>query len=168
MLAAIVLRALQLIVSGVVLGLSIYLAHNYGYGHAVAQIRYGAFCGAFGLLVSFFGIAATFLDVLQGMVMSMIDALAALLILAGGITFAVSAQIGSCSDQYYVASRQIFRVGLYYHQSMKASQYLKLLESRCRMVQADTTFLWILFACFVATAVLGLAGGRSKGRGSFV
>ncbi|RDW89628.1 hypothetical protein BP6252_01660 [Coleophoma cylindrospora] len=85
MVATIILRALQLIFSGVVLGLSVYLAHNYGYGHAVAQLRYGAFCGALGLLVSFVGIAAAFLDVLQGMVMSVVDALAALLLLAGGI-----------------------------------------------------------------------------------
>jgi hypothetical protein len=52
---------------------------------APALIDYGAFCGGAGLVIAVFGVAATFIESLQGIVIMALDGLATFFLLAGGI-----------------------------------------------------------------------------------
>ncbi|KAL3425712.1 hypothetical protein PVAG01_02503 [Phlyctema vagabunda] len=178
MVVTVVLRVLQLVFAAVVLALSVVLINEHGTGKSPTQLPYGAFCGGLGLFVGAIGLAAVFFDKLQGIIMAAVDALATLFVLAGGITYAVSARVGSCSNARYIANsnyrvKPIFSTGLkpeYFDkdQNLRQGRLGDDLWSRCLMVQVETAFLWFLFACLAATAVLGLMT-RSKSRGaSFV
>ena len=67
------------------LGLSISLARGQVVGSAPATTGYAAFTGGFGLLASLIGIASVFVSALDGLVTWVVDGLASLLFLAGGI-----------------------------------------------------------------------------------
>lgn len=84
-----VLRAFQLLFAVVVLGLSISLIKGQKVGAAPTRQGYSAFAGAFGLVVSLFGITAIFVDSLAslfgGLATQALDGLAFLALLAGGV-----------------------------------------------------------------------------------
>lgn len=69
---------------------------------------------------------------------------------------AATIKVGSCTNFFYLARNgksfapgedQLIRLG-------SEQKILDNLSFRCRMTQADVAILWLLFATFVATAVL--------------
>jgi len=69
----------------VVFGLSVWLITDFGPGHNPSIIDYAAFCGAAAIITAAVGIAATFIESLEGIVTLALDALAVLFLLAAGI-----------------------------------------------------------------------------------
>ena len=75
----------QIIFSAITLALAAVLLAQYGPGHAPSLFSYGAFCGAASILISFVGVAACFVDKLQGILMLALDGLATFFLFAGGL-----------------------------------------------------------------------------------
>jgi len=71
--------------AAVVLALSVVLIKGYGPGHSWSLISYGAFCGGAAILIAAIGVAACFVEALQGIIMLVLDGIATFFLLAGGI-----------------------------------------------------------------------------------
>jgi len=85
MLTNLLARAGQLIFGAVVLGLSITAVKWQMYGAAPAVSGYNAFVGAFGMLAALIGTAVIWIDAVPDLIMAIVDGLASVLFLAGGI-----------------------------------------------------------------------------------
>lgn len=85
MLASLITRALQLLCAIAVLALSIRAAKWQRYESAPATTAYAAFAVGFAVLISLVGIASIWISEIPALIMSMVDALASVLLLAGGI-----------------------------------------------------------------------------------
>lgn len=77
-----------------VLGLSVTLAKQQGYGHPPSETAFGSFVGAFSIIVSAIGLASLWINQIPTVGIMAVDALAALFNLAGGI---VSPCIRECT-----------------------------------------------------------------------
>lgn len=68
-------------------GLSLSLVTSFGPppGHVPALLGYGAFCGGATILVALIGLAATFVESLEGVIILALDGVATFFLLAGGI-----------------------------------------------------------------------------------
>jgi hypothetical protein len=96
------------------------------------------------------------------LIISALDGLSILLILAGGITFAATLGVHNCSDLYYTAQNTIITGSGDYQ-----DQPLPDFEGRCHQAQAATAFLFFAVACFAGTAVLGVLR-KDGAKGSIV
>jgi hypothetical protein len=85
MLATLITRILQLIFAIIVLGLSVRAANWQEIGSIPTTTAYCAFAGAFAMLISIIGLAAIWLTAIPKMIMSGLDGLASIILLAGGI-----------------------------------------------------------------------------------
>ena len=85
MLANLIPRGFQIVFGAVVLGLSVTAIEWQWWGTAPATSSYSAFAGAFGIFAGLVGIAAAFFEVIPQLIMGAVDALSALLLLAGGV-----------------------------------------------------------------------------------
>lgn len=85
MLATLITRGFQALFAVVVLGVSIHAVRWQEHGSAPAVTSYSAFAGAFGLLTALIGIASIWISVIPALIMAAVDALASLILLAGGI-----------------------------------------------------------------------------------
>lgn len=86
------IRAFQIIFAAVVLGLAVALLKQQVDGTtAPAILGYAAFTGGIALLAGLIGIASIWVEMLQGLIMGIVDALIAVLCLAGGIVRFISA-----------------------------------------------------------------------------
>jgi hypothetical protein len=85
MLATLITRIFQLIFAIIVLALSVRAANWQQIGSVPTTTAYCAFAGAFALLVTIVGFAAMWFTAIPNMIMSGLDGLTALLLLAGGI-----------------------------------------------------------------------------------
>jgi hypothetical protein len=112
---------------------------------------------------------ALFVDSLAGLITAALDALSVLLTLAGGITFAATLGIHSCSDPFYTGVNVILRGNGDFngHPIPNLEFSLGDLEGRCHQAQATTAFLFFAFACFAATAALSVLR-RDGAKGSIV
>lgn len=79
------LNLFQIIFSAITLGLAAVLISKYGPGSAPALYSYGAFCGGASILFALVGVAACFVEKLQGLIMLALDGLTTIFLLAGGI-----------------------------------------------------------------------------------
>ncbi|KAH7321730.1 marvel domain-containing protein [Rhexocercosporidium sp. MPI-PUGE-AT-0058] len=171
MIITLAARAFQLALAAVVLALAVVLINGYGPGSGPALIGYGAFCGGAGIVVAAIGVAAVFFDRLQGVIMLALDAFAAFFLLAGGLAFAIKTKVGDCTKEDYLNKHiSLFTPSirkLYGNATGKkwAKKFVEDTENRCRIIQADTALVWILFACFLITAALSFVNGRSTKRG---
>lgn len=68
-----------------VLGLSAYLEETYGPGHPNPLLGYTTFCGAASIFAAIIGLCAGFLNRLDSIKTLVLDSIACLLLLAGGI-----------------------------------------------------------------------------------
>jgi len=162
-------RIAQLLFGAVSLALSAVLIAQYGPGgHAPSLYDYGAFCGGAAIVIALVGIAASFNDGLQGAVMLVIDGLAILLLLAGGIAFAAKLKVGSCNDILYFLESDVFLPSLQKLEGLSDKDTINVIQGRCRMAQADTAFLWLTFACAVGAALLSNRSSKSGHSGSIV
>lgn len=85
MIVTLVIRFSQIVFGAIALGLSITAIKWQWTGTAPATTSYSAFAGAFGMLTAVIGTVAVFLDAIPGIIMAMVDGLASLIFLAGGI-----------------------------------------------------------------------------------
>lgn len=69
----------------IVLGLSIHASQWQNIGSVPATTSYSAFAGGFAVFVSLVGIVAIWMSAIPSLIMSVIDALASVLLLAGGV-----------------------------------------------------------------------------------
>lgn len=85
MIATLATRLLQLMFAVIVLGLSIHASQWQNIGSVPATTSYSAFAGAFAVFVSLVGIVAIWMSAIPSLIMSAVDALASVLLLAGGV-----------------------------------------------------------------------------------
>jgi hypothetical protein len=94
---SIVLRALQFLLGVVVLGLAATLYRAQVYGSAPTTTTYSIVTGCFAAFAALVGAVALFVESLPGIISLGVDAVAGLLLLAGGIVSAVSCVAWSIS-----------------------------------------------------------------------
>jgi hypothetical protein len=85
MLATLITRIFQLIFAIIILGLSIHAAQWQWVGKVPTTTAFSAFAGAFAVLVSLVGIASIWLFAVPKLIMSGLDGLTSVLLLAGGM-----------------------------------------------------------------------------------
>lgn len=85
---SVVLRVIQFIFAAIVLGLSIAAVRWQHFGSVPATNGYSAFTGAFGAVAGLMGLAAIWISPLGGFLMAIVDFLATVFFLAGGIVSA--------------------------------------------------------------------------------
>ena len=85
MFISLIIRPLQLISAAIVLALSIGAAKWQIFETVPAITTYAAFAGGFTLLISLIGIAFIWVSAIPALIMSMVDILASVLLLAGGV-----------------------------------------------------------------------------------
>ncbi|TAQ90397.1 hypothetical protein B7494_g1226 [Chlorociboria aeruginascens] len=173
MIITLALRIFQIVFATVLLGLSAALIKDFGPGHGPSLIDYGAFCGAAAIVFALTGVAAIFVEALQGIVQLALDGLATFFLLAGGIAYAATLKVGSCTNGQYLYDHAKMILPSHdkiYHGSNKqqVSEALSDVEGRCKELQASTAFLWFTFACFAGTIVTGFLGGKGRGSSSIV
>ncbi|KAI9646718.1 hypothetical protein NHQ30_004715 [Ciborinia camelliae] len=168
MIVTLALRVLQLLFAVVVLALSVILTKGYGPGTSWSLISYGSFCGGAALIFAAIGVAACFVEALQGIIMLALDGIASFFLLAGGIAYAATIKVGSCSDLNYIEDHKnpFFPGGhkFYYDNTEKA--VLDDLKTRCQETQASTAFIWFTAACFIGTIVIHFLGHKRGGGAS--
>jgi len=172
------LRFFQILFSVVVLGLSITLAKGQNLGSVPATTGYAAFAGGFGILAGLIGIAALFVDMLNGIISWAVDALAALILLAGGISFSIGLKGTNCSRYETFYSNRLLTCGstgkagtdnFYAFCDAKDKKELQIaITGRCKEATADDAFLYMGFVVTLAVLVASFMFGRRKGGGSYV
>lgn len=85
MLATLGTRACQILFTTIVLGISISAARWQVYGSVPATTSYDAFAGALGLLNALIGLAGIWVSAIPELIMSAVDTITSVLLLAGGI-----------------------------------------------------------------------------------
>ncbi|PMD43660.1 hypothetical protein L207DRAFT_564297 [Hyaloscypha variabilis F] len=170
MIVTLIARVAQLLFAAVILALSVVMINGYGPGHAPSLLDYGAFCGAAGLIFAVAGIGAIFIEALQGIIILALDGIACFFLLAGAAAFAAEVKTGDCTDVYYLAGSiwKVIQVSQYKNYNDDVNAATNDIISRCRMAQADTAFLWILFIFYLLTVGLTFMSRSSKRGGALV
>jgi len=114
-----------------------------------SEVNYTIFVSVFSMLSLIFLIAATFKPMGSNLIQAGLDGLNALLALCGGIAMAAALKVHSCGNEKYILSNRITNGS---HNPSK----------RCHEAQAVTAFLWFLFACYAASAVLSMFSSGSS------
>nr|POE49151.1 hypothetical protein CFP56_32301 [Quercus suber] len=177
MIATLITRIFQIIFGIIVLALSIDAIKWQVYGSAPATTGYGAFTGAFCILIGLIGCVAIFVEALPGLIVAAADGLAAILLLAGGIAFAVQIRGVNCGK----SDEDVLSMGLNFlmnggcrgkgddetcgfaADADSTADALSTLLSHCHTVEADTAFLFLGFVACIGAAVLCLMAGRRGG-----
>ena len=166
------LISLQLLFSVVVLGLSVSLAKGQGIGKAPAETGYAAFTGAFGIIAALVGIVALFVDSLDGVITWLIDGVASLALLVGGIVRAFKLPNYTCLANSLTQSLLVYAVTLKGVTAVTPGQPSRInssmgmwsdnkgdticywdkshLHSRCVSAEADTAFMFLAFIACIA------------------
>ncbi|KAK4449961.1 marvel domain-containing protein [Podospora aff. communis PSN243] len=93
---AIGLRVLQFIFGVAVLGLSVALVKAHVYGSAPTTTKYSSFTGGFAVFAALAGAVGLFIEAIPDLVNIALDGLSSILLLAGGIAWAVGYQGMQC------------------------------------------------------------------------
>ncbi|KAJ5551243.1 hypothetical protein N7535_000814 [Penicillium sp. DV-2018c] len=148
-----VIRVFQLIFTIVVLAVSVKLAKGQEIGSVPAETGYAAFTGAIGILAGIVGIAALFVDSLDGLIAMVFDGVSGLALLVGGIIFAVRLHGTNCSDYYTTFDNILLNGGCI---KLKSEDFVRCaytkdqLKPRCTTATADTAFMFLGFVMCVA------------------
>jgi len=115
------------------------------------------------------GVAAFFVNALDGLVMWALDGLASLCFLAGGIALAVGVKGTNCSNPETFANSKIILsgwLGLHYDYNGKNAKkdLTNLWESRCRRADVDATFTFLALLISVALIAVGFMHHKKGGR----
>ncbi|KAJ5624786.1 hypothetical protein N7510_001095 [Penicillium lagena] len=164
-LGSAIIRGFQLIFGIVVLGLSVTLAKNQVIYAVPAATGYAAFTGGIGIVSALLGIASLFVESLEGLISWAVDGLAALALLAGGITYAVLLRGTNCSNPETLWQNTILGGGCTTYKGTFICAYdgnPGKLEEQCRSATADTAFMFMTFIMCLAAAAFGFftAGRR--------
>ncbi|OHW95020.1 hypothetical protein CSPAE12_06290 [Colletotrichum incanum] len=163
----------------VVLGLSVDLVKGQLLGDAPTTTKYGTFTGGFGLAVATLGLASAFIDAIPALVVMAADALSGVLLLGGGIVFAIGLHGVTCDPQTERESRTLLRNGLingvtfdgdgepFPHKDMTAGRLL----DNCKKDTADQAMQFVTFGFAIASIVLVFLvwkNGRGSRSGAYV
>jgi len=177
------LRFFQLLFGAVILGLSITLAKGQTSAAKVpATTGFGSFCGVFAMITAIVGSAAVFVSAIPEIITWAVDGLASLLLIAGGIAFAVGLKGVKCNDYNIpMAFNDLINCGFVGKKDPKCTLYTcgasckagtnekiqgDYMMGRCRTATADEVFLFLTF--LVTAAALGFSFVmRGKGRGGY-
>lgn len=149
-------------------GLSAKAIQWQAYGKAPATNGYAAFAGAFAILAAAAGLVVTLLAKLEKQFL-LIDVLTAILLLAGGVAYAIGMRNVDCKSLedtcvnegglitggYLKEDGEIVDVGF--------SDEDDLLK-RCKMIEANMAFFFLGFATAAAAAVIGFLAVRKAKR----
>ncbi|CEL03841.1 hypothetical protein ASPCAL04981 [Aspergillus calidoustus] len=145
-----ILRGFQAIFAVIVLGISVDLARGQetALESVPAATGYAAFCGAFGTLAAFIGVASLFVSSLEGIVTWALDGLSSLTMLAAGIAFAVLLRDAPCSNPSVIEHNSLLNGGCMKHDGDLYCRYTARsgtgkLKSRCVSAKADSAFMFI-------------------------
>lgn len=175
MLATIITRAFQTLFAACVLGISISAIRWQEKGTAPATTSYSAFAGAFGLLTALVGFAAVWITMIPGLIMAAVDAFASVLLLAGGIAFAIGLRGVKCNSVHEGSTSEaalptwdnpLINGGCFDRQDghcIQTAYEFKDIRAHCRAVEADAAFLFLGFLACVAAAVLAFIAHRRGG-----
>ncbi|KAF1984232.1 hypothetical protein K402DRAFT_406202 [Aulographum hederae CBS 113979] len=167
MIIPIILRSVQIIFAAVSLGLAVGVLtsindfSNWDSVYKPTQLTYAAFCGGFGIFAGLVGFVAIFFDKLDGIVTWVIDGLAALFFLAGGIAVAVAMKGVTCTDY----TKEYCYTDDNDRPECQKLPYGDKLQGWCQMIEADAAFLFLAFIVCVGVFGLSFAMHR-KGRSS--
>ncbi|KAF2093659.1 hypothetical protein NA57DRAFT_81159 [Rhizodiscina lignyota] len=168
-----ILRFVQIVFAAVVLGLSVSLAKGQAPGFSVpATTAYSSFTGGFGMVVALIGLISIFVEFLQGIVMLVLDALASLIFLAGGIAVAIGLRGVSCGNVDEMFKNSLLNGGCTKAHGETECYYGQIpvdrtdqLTGRCRKDEADSAFMFLGFIiCAGLVAHTFWFGGRIAGR----
>ncbi|KAI3531612.1 hypothetical protein CABS01_00232 [Colletotrichum abscissum] len=151
--------ALQGIMAIVVLGLSIDLVKGQKIGDAPTTTKYSTFTGGFGLAVAVLGLVAVFIDAIPALVVIAADALSGVLLLGGGIAFAIGLHGVACDEKHWkaIGNNDIINGGKF---KQDGQWYLapgmteNVLLERCRKSTADQAMQFVTFGFALTTIVL--------------
>jgi hypothetical protein len=147
----------------VIVGISAVLHKQQVFGSAPTTISYSIFTGVFGMVVALLNIVPLFVTRIPALVPMVVDAIAALLLLAGGIAWAVGLKGVKCAAAYYnkLHDNHLINEGCdktfngcgvdYRHQGEKdatkfAQEVLSTMKSRCHSGRADEIIQFVAFA----------------------
>ncbi|KAK7436965.1 hypothetical protein Landi51_12336 [Colletotrichum acutatum] len=153
------LRVLQGIMAIVVLGLSVDLVKGQKIGDAPTTTKYSTFTGGFGLAVAVLGLLSVFIDAIPALVVMATDALSGVLLLGGGIAFAIGLRGVACDEKHWkaIGHNNIINGGKF---KQDGQWYLApgmtddVLLERCRKATADQAMQFVTFGFALATIVL--------------
>ncbi|KAK2032857.1 hypothetical protein LX32DRAFT_635934 [Colletotrichum zoysiae] len=162
--------SLQGIMAIAVLGLSVDLVKGQLLGDAPTTTKYGTFTGGFGLAVAILGLAATFIDAIPALVVMAADALSGLLLLGGGIAFAIGLRGVTCTTERLEAIREneLINGGSVKYKEEKAlheDMTTARLFANCKKATADQALQFVTVG-FVITTIFLVFLVWKNGRGS--
>ncbi|KXH59922.1 hypothetical protein CSAL01_02507 [Colletotrichum salicis] len=151
--------ALQGIMAIVVLGLSVDLVKGQKIGDAPTTTKYSTFTGGFGLAVAVLGLVSVFIDAIPALIVMAADALSGVLLLGGGIAFAIGLRGVACKndDMGDIFDNDIINGGRY---KKDGKWYLpgdlteEFLFERCKKATADQAIQFVTFGFALTTIVL--------------
>ncbi|OLN81685.1 hypothetical protein CCHL11_05501 [Colletotrichum chlorophyti] len=154
----------QGIMAIVVLGLTVDLIMGQEAGnsrHAPTTTRYGTFTGGFGLAIAILGLGSVFIEAIPALIVLAADALSGLLLLGGGIAFAIGLHGVTCTPRNQSDADRLQKNPL-------LNGGVDIL-ARCRKAKTVQSMQFVTFGLVLATIVLlflAWKNSRSAGRGS--
>jgi predicted RND superfamily exporter protein len=167
----------------VVLGLSVTLLKGQVYGETPTTTRYSVFTGAFAMIVAFVGLICLFVSAVPSIVPMALDALIGVLLLAGGIAWAVGLKGISCDEAH---GAKMYLNGLLNEGCLPSEKKGQApacgvigndngegafgrLNTRCKYAMSDEIMQFILFLICGILLFLGfliMRKGKGGGRGT--
>ncbi|ETS85651.1 hypothetical protein PFICI_03676 [Pestalotiopsis fici W106-1] len=171
-------RVFALLFGAVVLGLSVTLAKQQHEGKPPSETSFGSFTGAFGIIASGIGLFALWFDKISPLVTMIIDALASIFYLAGGISLVLALKsVKSCTGKDAVSEVTRFtnkilnggcttkngQLWCYVGSDADNDGIHPDLIGRCQRAQADYVFEFLGFIVGLALITLGFLAWRRGG-----
>lgn len=170
----------QLLFSIVVLGLSISLAKGQGFGKVPPETGYAAFTGGLGIVAGLLGIISLFVENLDGVITWLVDGVASVALLAGGIVrfpftnicsstytpqiYAVGLKHTNCNNWLTLAANKLLSGGCYNDNDGDKMCWWagnkSELHDRCVSAQADTAFMLLGFIACLGALIASFMTGR--------
>ncbi|KAF2642984.1 hypothetical protein P280DRAFT_505236 [Massarina eburnea CBS 473.64] len=156
-------RAAQIAFAAVVTGLSISISQGHHWGGLPFILGYVSFVGCVTLLGAFAGLAATWVELLQGTIGMLVDAIILVFNLAGGVVLAIKINGVKCADDgntdnaIKLVTNGLFNGGWKGKESYYATQPDgdKTLLSLCKKNQADAAFLFLTVVVLLVSLAMG-------------
>lgn len=177
--------------AAVVVGLSATLLKGQVFGNTPTTTRYSVFTGAMGMIIAAVGLACLFVQAVPQIIPMALDAIGGLLLVAGGIAWAVGLKgINKCDDTH---NQKMYDNGLLNEGCIPSDDdngpycgvyvgtdpknrigVLNNLHTRCKYAISDEIMQFVLFAVCVLLVVVGFLimrkgkGGGMSRRGRYV
>ncbi|KAK4240403.1 marvel domain-containing protein [Achaetomium macrosporum] len=174
------LRTIQFLTAVTILGLAAAMIRAQVFGSAPVTVRYSTFTGGFGILVCLVGVASLFASFIPDLVPLVLDGLAGVLFLAGGIAWAVGLRgVQNCKDPDGMLRNSLLNWGTVGSGDNigygvrgpddDAPTVYNRLRGNCQRAQADEVLQFISVAFALGLIGLGyLQLRRGRGLGGYV